>query len=68
MKDTDVLRIAGMLDPAREDEINPSAGEMLGLFNTLSEADQEEMLQIARLKVERLRKQGRPGAHARFRP
>jgi hypothetical protein len=61
MRDYDVAFAAGIVRDVPGDT-SPSAGEMLGLFNDLDDANQEEMLQIARLKVERLRKQAR---HAR---
>lgn len=67
MRDYDVALAAGIVRDV-PGEVTPTAGEMLGLFNALDESDQEELLQIARMKVERRRKQARHVAPARPRP
>lgn len=53
----DVLRRAGLLP--KQQGYNPKAEELLGLFAHLGEMDQDELIALARLKLERLRKEQR---------
>ena len=53
-----VLRKIGLLPP-QSDERSPNADEMVSLFSSLGEEDQDELLQMARLKLERKKRGAR---------
>lgn len=47
-----VFEVAGILDPDPESNLTPEEAELVYLFEQLSDEDQEEIIRIARLKLE----------------
>ncbi len=54
-----VLRKVELLPPATSQRTSPVVDEMVNLFSNLGEDDQEELLQLARLKLERRKRSAR---------
>ncbi len=54
-----VLRKVELLPPANPQRTSPVIDEMVSLFSNLGEDDQEELLQLARLKLERRKRSTR---------
>ena len=48
MRDTDVMKIAGLADSTAPDDQTPSMRELISRFTTLSDDDQESVLRMVR--------------------